>query len=247
MLLSGTPPFYPRGGKNTLTSVKSGIFDFDDEYFAGVSDCAKDFICNCLTMRVNDRPTAKQALEHPWFRRVTTPKAAALAAESLLNNNDVAITVLQRLNNFVKHSSLANIIMDVIAHTLVPEQIADLRDQFSKLDVHNSGDISFNDLRNLLEKYPGFCEEDANVIFSHLDIDQKGKIGYHEFIAATVTRKHITDENLQIAFERMSNHAPYITSDDIKSLLGNTNHNISDIMEEVGLTLESKITFDEVR
>ena len=45
--------------------------------------------------------------------------------------------------------------MDVVAHTLLPDQLTDLREEFLKFDVSNTGDISFADLRAVLEQYPG--------------------------------------------------------------------------------------------
>jgi calcium-dependent protein kinase len=238
MLLSGTPPFYAKNGKNTLNSVKIGAFEFDG-VFGDVSEEAKDLISWCLTKRVASRPNAKQALEHEWFKTLALP-----VGERRLTGTSIAVR--QRFESFVKHSSLAHIIKDVVAHTLLPEQIADLRDLFTKLDVNNTGDISVADLRSVLLKTPGFREEDVKTIFTHIDIDQKGTIGYHEFIAATFTRQHVKEQNLQIAFERMSNRTEFITADDIRDLLGNTNHNIGEIMTEAGLTLDSKINFVEV-
>ena len=74
-----------------------------------------------------------------------------------------------------------------------------------------------------------------------------GQISYHEFLAATISRQSIKEENLQIAFERMSNRTSCITNQDIKVLLGNTNYDVDKIMEEVGLQAESTINFDQVR
>ena len=47
------------------------------------------------------------------------------------------------------------ICMDVVAHTLLPDQLTDLREEFLKFDVSNTGDISFADLRSVLEQYLG--------------------------------------------------------------------------------------------
>jgi Ca2+-binding EF-hand superfamily protein len=136
--------------------------------------------------------------------------------------------------------------MDVVAHTLQPDQISDLREQFSKFDVSRSGEVTLSDLRKVMAGFQGFREEDLTLIFDKLNIDQTGKISYHEFLAATITRQNIKEENLQIAFERMSNHSDCITAADIKKLLGNTKYDVDKIMEEVGLQPDSKIRFHDV-
>ena len=239
MLLSGTPPFYGRTDADTLNAVKLGRWHFDDYLFKPVSAEAKDFITKCLTRRPATRPTAKASLEHKWFNLLKEQQREE-------DGPPVPLQIIQRLDNFIKRTKLAKIIMDVVAHTLIPEQIADLRIQFTKFDRTESGDISLADMRSILIQFPGFKEEDLNQFFTSLDIDQTGKISYHEFLAATISRHSIKEENLQIAFERMSDRAPYITSGDIKALLGNTNYDVDKIMEEVGLTTESKINFQQV-
>ena len=238
MLLSGTPPFYGRSDAETLNAVRLGRWHFDDNLFKPVSADAKDFITKCLTRRPNARPTAKAALSHRWFSLMHKPSDDG--------NHTVSLQVLQRLEIYMKRSSLAKILTDVVAHTLQTEQIADLREQFSQFDISNTGEISLSDLRIVLEKFSGFHEKDLNSIFKSLDIDQTGKISYHEFLAATLSQQNIKEENLLIAFERISNRNSFITSDDIRTLLGNTKHNIEKIMEEVGLNEESKIRFNDV-
>ncbi len=47
-----------------------------------------------------------------------------------------------------------------------------------------------------------------------------GKIYYHEFLASTISRKAITEENVRIAFEKISSHNDVITSSDLRNLLG---------------------------
>lgn len=79
-------------------------------------------------------------------------------------------------------------------------------------------------------------------IFTH----NTGKISYHEFLAATINRKHFTDQNLRLAFEVISHDREYITSADVKSILGSTEYDMDAIMQEVGLSRDSRIDFETV-
>jgi Ca2+-binding EF-hand superfamily protein len=236
MLLSGTPPFYGRTDAETLNAVRLGRWQFDEYLFKPVSAEAKDFISKCLIRRPNARPSAKAALEHRWFNLLHRGQ----------EQPQVSLQIIHRLDSYIKRTSLSKIIMDVVAHTLQPDQISDLREQFSKFDVSRSGEVTLSDLRKVMAGFQGFREEDLTLIFDKLNIDQTGKISYHEFLAATITRQNIKEENLQIAFERMSNHSDCITAADIKKLLGNTKYDVDKIMEEVGLQPDSKIRFHDV-
>eukprot|EP01032_Pedospumella_encystans_P015723 gene15723-17969_t len=240
MLLSGTPPFYGRSDADTLNAVRLGRWHFDEYLFKPVSSDAKDFITKCLTRKPVLRPSAADALKHRWFNQLRSMKTEE-------ERKSVSLQVVQRLDNFIKRTKLSKIIMDVVAHTLLPEQIADLRVQFTKFDKSESGQISLADMRSILIQFPGFQEDHLNDIFLNLDIDQTGQISYHEFLAATISRQSIKEENLQIAFERMSNRTSCITNQDIKVLLGNTNYDVDKIMEEVGLQAESTINFDQFK
>ena len=71
-------------------------------------------------------------------------------------------------------------------HALLPEQIADLRREFIRIDTTQRGEITFGDLRSTLEQHGSFSEADLNIIFEGVDFDHTGTISYHEFLAATI-------------------------------------------------------------
>ena len=95
---------------------------------------------------------------------------------------------------------------------------------------------------------PGFKEEKGlRSIFYGLDIEHTGCISYHEFLAATLSRRKITETNWRIAFELLSNHADYITAEDIKQLLGDGAMDVDSLMAEVGLSKEALIDFSRFK
>jgi hypothetical protein len=55
-------------------------------------------------------------------------------------------------------------------------------------------------LHQILISHGGFAELDINVVFEGIDLSRSGKILYNDFIAATISRKIITEENLRVAF-----------------------------------------------
>lgn len=50
-----------------MKRVREGAFSFEDKVWKSVSDNGKNFIKKLLTYNKDDRPTAEQALGHPWI------------------------------------------------------------------------------------------------------------------------------------------------------------------------------------
>jgi serine/threonine protein kinase len=50
-----------------MKKVKIGKFSFSDPVWTTISNEAKDFITKLLTLDQDKRPSAQQALEHPWI------------------------------------------------------------------------------------------------------------------------------------------------------------------------------------
>ena len=65
--------------------ILAGRWEFGERFFAGVSDLAKDFIAGLLTFEPDRRPTAAEALAHPWVRLAVdgvSPLAGAMPPAS---------------------------------------------------------------------------------------------------------------------------------------------------------------------
>ncbi|XP_072047878.1 myosin light chain kinase, smooth muscle-like [Amphiura filiformis] len=69
ILLSGFSPFVGDDEGETLSNIQEGEWDFDDECFDEISDPAKDFIENLLTLEQDERLEASEALEHDWLKK----------------------------------------------------------------------------------------------------------------------------------------------------------------------------------
>lgn len=70
IVLSGIPPFNGASDQEIMKKVKLGKFSFQDAVWGNVSDDAKDFITQLLTKDQDKRPSAEQALQHPWIIKV---------------------------------------------------------------------------------------------------------------------------------------------------------------------------------
>jgi serine/threonine protein kinase len=71
MLLGGYPPFYEpdNNTKNMYRRIIMGDYHFHPDYWAEISDEAKDLVRGCMTVDPTRRLTVDQALAHPWIRK----------------------------------------------------------------------------------------------------------------------------------------------------------------------------------
>lgn len=71
VLLGGYPPFRHENEYRLNKIIKQGRFTFEPRYWSTVSEDAKDLIRKLLTVDPSMRPSAAEALSHPWFKRTT--------------------------------------------------------------------------------------------------------------------------------------------------------------------------------
>ncbi|KDQ56794.1 hypothetical protein JAAARDRAFT_36276 [Jaapia argillacea MUCL 33604] len=68
-LLCGYTPFDRENQDQEMQAIIAGDYKFEPvEYWANVSQTAKDFVTECLTIDPQNRPTAEQCLQHRWLR-----------------------------------------------------------------------------------------------------------------------------------------------------------------------------------
>jgi len=67
LLLSGNLPFEDSNIMRLNSNIKNGKFNFPDEIWAEIDPQAKDFVTHLLKIEPSARPTAEQALQHPWI------------------------------------------------------------------------------------------------------------------------------------------------------------------------------------
>jgi serine/threonine protein kinase len=68
ILLSGEPPFNGYTDEEIMNNVKTGEYNLKSRKWDKVSKEAKELITHLLTVDVNKRYTAEQALNHTWFK-----------------------------------------------------------------------------------------------------------------------------------------------------------------------------------
>ncbi|XP_012943814.2 myosin light chain kinase, smooth muscle [Aplysia californica] len=115
VLISGLSPFLGDNDAETLASVTSGDYDFDDEAFDEISDQAKDFISKLLVKKKEKRLLTAQCLSHDWltqdevdgmrYKRLNTERLRRFMVRRKWLKTGNAVLAVSRL---LKSSSLSS-------------------------------------------------------------------------------------------------------------------------------------------
>ena len=238
MLLYGVPPFNGKDEREVLKSVKNAEYSFPTK--KKISQEAKIFIKACLSKHPHSRPSAETLLTFDWFKKHNPNE-----------REEVQLEIIDSLNAFRKGTRLQKLCSEVVAHTLTDDQIGDLKREFLKFDKEENGIISLDEFKAVLSKHEEISDQDIDHMFRTMDVGNTNTILYREFIAAAVNKRMITDSNLRVAFDLMSNHEESIGFNELKDLLGQDmqeNHGtVEEILDEMNMTADAKISFEDFK
>ena len=190
IFLSGDPPFNGPSDSDIYNKISKMKFTFPEKKWKTISNEAKDLIIHMIAPE-NQRYTAKQVLEHPWFKNASNVPLSAL-------NFDTAYFI-----DYFRGSTLKKMSLLYIASRLDENEIENLKKAFEAFDNQKDGQITYNELkRGLIQlKSRNIKESDVIALFKSIDVDQNGKIDYTEFLAATIQKvNYYRNERLLEAF-----------------------------------------------
>ncbi len=207
IILSGIPPFNGASDQEIMKKVRVGKFSFSDPCWSNISDKAKDLITKLLTYDVDQRPSAEEALKHPWIT-----DSAQQAVDST-----VAMGALSNLKTFRADQKLKQATFAFIASQLLTKsEKENLARIFKAIDKNGDGKLSKEEILDGFEKYFGktMDKDDVEKMFDSVDIDKSGFIDYSEFVVASMNEKTLlTNEKLQTAFkmfDKVSSHSMHL-------------------------------------
>ncbi|EFJ31885.1 hypothetical protein SELMODRAFT_449435, partial [Selaginella moellendorffii] len=219
ILLCGKRPFWDKTEAGIFNEVLKKKPQFQNKPWPSISANAKDFVKRLLVKDPRARPTAAQALSHPWVRE------GGCAPDFPLD-----IIVLSNMREFVKFSRLKQFAFRALATTLEPEEIHNLRDQFNIIDVDGSGTITLEEIRQALLKDRPWTLKESKVleILQAMDANMDGFIDFDEFVAATLHVRQLEEldsEKWQLrtkcAFDKFDKDGDgFISPDEIKEYTG---------------------------
>lgn len=216
ILLCGYPPFSGATEAEIMNTVQhGGDVDFPDEDWSHISREAIDLIRQLLDRSPDRRPTAVQALAHPWFQVTHT------ADLSLYKQIGPRLEIFHHMSKLKKMAAM------VIVDKIQTDEVSKMRTIFEAIDTENQGTITFDELQTAMQDRPsGSGADSLNELFEGLDMDGSHQINYNEFLAAVVSPGVRMDEsNIRIAFDYFdTDKSGYITIDDMIRIAGSEEH-----------------------
>ena len=179
-----------------------------------VSENARSFIRSLLTYEEEDRPTARQALQHPWIVEATkrrnekhNSRFSCTSANSGKNEFFKSMATLAAWNNVAKFNAtnkLKQATLALVAAQMVLKEERNAIDHiFRTLDIHNDGRLSRKEVRiGYKECFKrSLTEEELDDLFKRVDLNQTGYIEYSEFLVAAMNEHDILHrQKIQQAF-----------------------------------------------
>jgi len=252
ILLSARPPFGGEDDTDIMERVAIGEYDLESPPFDKLSKNALDLIKRLLTMDVNERINAEQALNHPWFK---DNKSKELF--NRLNGNETMKTLIENLKSYKRTSIIQETALAYLVHHFPQNKdVVNSCKLFNQIDKTGDGKINKTELlKGLSERYKSkTLEKDVDEIYKNLDMDNNGYIGYEEFVRAAVSKDYFVRDNvLRFAFRYFDkDDSGEITFDEIEELFAQSipdrqkvHETLEGIIKEVDQDNDNRINFEE--
>lgn len=248
-LLSGEAPFHKLFEADTTADILQGKYrPMQGGLWDVVSAEGKDFVANCLQVDPSLRPTAEQALMHPWLT-IKSPRKQRSADSALAPSG-----ALSKLRDWARHSALkrATVALMVYAEgTPTCDDVRNLEDAFKLLDSDGNGKISCEELVKALQQNLQISEEEGRWIFKQIDIDGDMEIHYSEFLAAALGSMMLqSDEDILSVFERFDHDQDgHIKTTELESVLGDQfcGTATKDIFKRIDVDNNGKVCIEEFK
>ncbi|XP_071709665.1 calcium-dependent protein kinase 1-like [Rutidosis leptorrhynchoides] len=239
ILLSGVPPFWAETETGIFDQVLHGDLDFSSDPWPSISDSAKDLVRRMLVRDPKKRLTAHEVLCHPWVQ-----------VDGVAPDKPLDSAVLSRMKQFSAMNKLKKMALRVIAESLSEEEIAGLKQMFQMIDVDNSGQITFDELKAGLKRVgANLKESEIYYLMQAADVDNSGTIDYGEFVAATLHMNKIEKENhLFAAFSYFDKDGSgYITADELQHACEKfgIDARFEDLIQDVDQDNDGRIDYNE--
>jgi calcium-dependent protein kinase len=194
LMMSSCLPFPCPNDEEAEKNICNAKYTFPDEFFAEVSKDCKDLINKLLTKNPNSRPSAVEALKHPWITRNSPDRC----------DSEVLTRTLTKMKTINKAGKLKELFTTfIISQVGYSEATRKLEQVFSKIDKNKDGVINFHELTEVLclEMDKDQAKKIAFEIMEKMDCDGSGEVEYTEFLRIAMEEETLLSrENLRKAF-----------------------------------------------
>jgi serine/threonine protein kinase len=245
-ILTGEFPIVARGIDPNiwLNAIKKGP---NWDKMRHCSSEAVDLCKKLIAIKEDDRPTAKQALNHPWFK---------LSPEKLTSKLTPEMT--KNLVNFSQRSSFEKAVLLQVATLAKAADIPQINGVYKSLQYQADGSLDRIRCGEALVKL-GMPKEFGAQVAKHLDVDGNNKIEYTEFVAGVLNlfEDHLTNILCGVFTQIDTDKDGSLQIEEIRSVLqkGEINHlgllpsssEIDKTMEKLDKDKSGKVSFEEFK
>ncbi|KAL1528037.1 hypothetical protein AB1Y20_009406 [Prymnesium parvum] len=193
----------------------------------GRSELARNFVEGLLQREPERRLTAEGGLTHTWIKQASElrPRTAERARPNTAQKENIS-KVVRAVEDFEGIDALQRHIHHALAFSMSSSQTQELRRIFTEMDVDNSGTISFNEFRSVIESY---VDESVDVerLYKAMDPGGNGEVEWRWFLAATMRSSEKALENSQptlidafLLLDR--DHDGFVTVEDLEAIFHNS-------------------------
>mmetsp|Transcript_104112 Transcript_104112/g.301179 ORF Transcript_104112/g.301179 Transcript_104112/m.301179 type:complete len:559 (+) Transcript_104112:94-1770(+) len=242
VLLSGEMPFGSSSEKNVLKRIRTGAFSFPSERWGSISDIGLDFVRRCLSMRPQDRPSATDALRHPWLTFPKVPaRCAEIAGAASPQGLLLGASTATSLSRFALMPVARLACLRLAAVSLMGSWLKPTRRDFLRLDETGSEYAFLEGLRSALES--SLPEEEVMTICETLATSHENDVSsnvpgfkYSDFLVAADISEAADagDHVFKDAFRRFDKESSDLVDGEsvLKILHGDAEPEIEDVLDE---------------
>ena len=198
MILTKKAPFNGNNNDKIEEKIEKGSYDNKNKQLMEYSPEVRDLLNKLLEVDAEKRYSAKQALNHTWFKNY--------GGRALFTNfnKEELINVINNLFKFKGINKLQELVLAFLVHNSpsTEESLLILK-IFRFFNTSGYCKLLKEELIEGLYKYKSHEEVDSMVeeLFQILDLNNNGYIEYEEFLRACIDRdKLFSKENLKYAF-----------------------------------------------
>jgi len=190
-------PFIGRNEDETISFIIDKDHDCNNELLLGHSNEIQDLIKKLLKKDPNERPSAKEALNHEWFKKFNPRRLFTNFKKEEMK------PFIDNLCNF-SFTKIHQLVIAFLVHNLPEtESSQKILKLFRYFNESGNCELSKEELKNGLKEFKEGIEIDDKLdnIFKELDGDKNGFIEFEEFLRACIDKKEIlNDKYLSYAF-----------------------------------------------
>mmetsp|Transcript_23073 Transcript_23073/g.58817 ORF Transcript_23073/g.58817 Transcript_23073/m.58817 type:complete len:582 (-) Transcript_23073:165-1910(-) len=184
LLLAGRRPFDHSNASEKRRRIREDPLLFPDAQWKSVSQEAKSFLRQLMTKSADERPSAAQALKHPWIQSRSHMNLVRAASKTMSSEGT---EVAKALEQYSRADGLSKLAMQVIAFTTPAAQLEHLRQLFQAIDEDGSGTINLDEFKKgMVHLSAHLPPERVEEIFFEMDLSQNDEVDYTEFLAAAL-------------------------------------------------------------